>query len=175
MAEKSLADEIVTIVQSHANNNPAPERCNVVKVYDDDIHVDVQTSIGLLTYVDSIGSNPKLGDNAIVIFLDETYTDYVVLCDTESFGDTSKIIEDSALSNIGTNAGATQHDINLKIDEKINTGGGGSIITVGTFTINENGHLIVEFPGATDNPFFINSNGHIIYDTSNVYNGGLIA
>ena len=162
---KTLAEEIITIVQSNANNNPAPERCNVVKVYDDDIHVDVQTSIGLLTYVDSIGSNPKLGDNAIVVFLDESYNDYVVLCDTESFGDTSKIIEDSALSNLGTSAGATQHDINLKIDEKINHGNS-TVNGVGEFRIT-NGHLIVTLPKNWSNPYHIDENGHLIYKVGN--------
>ena len=50
-------------------------------------------------------------------------------------------------------------------------GGGGSVIGTGSFSINNNGHLIVELPNAVDNPYFINNNGHLIYDTSNTHNG----
>ena len=50
-------------------------------------------------------------------------------------------------------------------------GGGGSVIGTGSFSIDNNGHLIVELPNGVDNPYFINSNGHLVYDTSNTYNG----
>lgn len=53
----------------------------------------------------------------------------------------------------------------------IQGGGGGSVIATGSFSIDNNGHLIVELPDSTDNPYFINNNGHLIYDTSNTYNG----
>ena len=165
MAEKSLSDEIVTIVQAHSTNNPVPERCNVVKIYDDDIHVDVQTENGLLSYVDVIGSHPKITDNALIIYLDEDLTDYVVVCDTEDILDTSDILESSALSNLGTSAGATQHDINLKIDEKINHGNS-TVNGVGEFRIT-NGHLIVTLPKNWSNPYHIDENGHLIYKVGN--------
>ncbi len=50
-------------------------------------------------------------------------------------------------------------------------GGSGSVIGTGSFSINNNGHLIVELPNAVDNPYYINNNGHLIYDTSNTHNG----
>lgn len=50
-------------------------------------------------------------------------------------------------------------------------GGGGSVIGTGSFSINNQGHLIVELPNAVDNPYFINNQGHLIYDTSNTHNG----
>ena len=50
-------------------------------------------------------------------------------------------------------------------------GGGGSVIGTGSFSIDNNGHLIVELPNAVDNPYFIDNNGHLIYDTSNTHNG----
>lgn len=51
-------------------------------------------------------------------------------------------------------------------------GGGGSVIGTGSFSINSNGHLIVELPNGVDNPYFINNQGHLIYDTSNTHNNG---
>ena len=56
----------------------------------------------------------------------------------------------------------------------IQGGGGGSIIGTGRFSINEQGHLIVELPDGVDNPYYIDANGHLIYDTSNVHNEGEI-
>lgn len=53
-------------------------------------------------------------------------------------------------------------------------GGATAVIATGSFSINNQGHLIVELPNAVDNPYFINNQGHLIYDTSNTHNGGLI-
>lgn len=50
-------------------------------------------------------------------------------------------------------------------------GGGGSVIGTGSFSIDQDGHLIVELPDAVDNPYFIDNNGHLIYDTTNTHNG----
>lgn len=79
----SLSSEIETLVKSVANNNPAPMRCEIIKKYSDD-NVDVKTSLGVLKYVDCIGANIKIGDNAVILFLDENYEDYVVIADTEN-------------------------------------------------------------------------------------------
>lgn len=84
---------------------------------------------------------------------------------------TSIIVESSALNRLETSANATQHEINLAINERIGQGGGGSVIGTGSFSINSNGHLIVELPNGVDNPYFINSQGHLVYDTSNTHNG----
>lgn len=84
---------------------------------------------------------------------------------------TGMIVESSALTNLETSTNATQHEINLAINSKINSGGGGSVIGTGSFSINNNGHLIVELPNAVDNPYFIDNNGHLIYDTTNTHNG----
>ena len=44
--------------------------------------------------------------------------------------------------------------------------GGGSVVGIGSFSIDENGHLIVELPNGVSNPYRIDNNGHLIYDTS---------
>ena len=161
-----LADEIIKIVRSEANNNPAPERCVITKVYEDKNHCDVKTNLGELKYVDVIGSNIKKGDNAVILYFDENFEDYVVIADTNDNITTNDITELSALNNLQTPANATQHEINLKINEKINSGGGGgSIIMVGSFEIDNNGHLIVTIPDGASNPYHIDNNGHLIYST----------
>ena len=44
--------------------------------------------------------------------------------------------------------------------------GGGGVIAVGSFSIDNNGHLIVELPSGVSNPYRIDNRGHLIYDTS---------
>jgi len=43
--------------------------------------------------------------------------------------------------------------------------GGGGVIMVGSFKINEEGHLIATIPKDTVNPYHINNEGHLIYNT----------
>ena len=43
--------------------------------------------------------------------------------------------------------------------------GGGGVIMVGSFKINEEGHLIATIPKDTVNPYHIDTNGHLIYNT----------
>lgn len=70
MTEKTLADEIITIIQSEANNNPAPTRCTIKKVYSDNKHTDVKTNIGTLEYIETIGNNITVGNIGIIIYCD---------------------------------------------------------------------------------------------------------
>ena len=95
----SLSKEIETLVKNIANNNPAPMRCEIIKKYPDD-NVDVKTELGVLKYVDCIGADIKVGNNAIILFFDENYEDYVVIADSDLNKDyytkqqIDKIVED---------------------------------------------------------------------------------
>lgn len=127
MADRTITDEIISIVQSVANNNPAPIEATINKIYTNG-YCDVTTNIGKISYVKTIG-DPAINNTGVIIYTD----------------------------------GNTNNPILIT---KSTTGGGGSIISVGSFTINTNGHLIVTLPNGVDNPYHINSNGHLIYDTS---------
>lgn len=98
-----------------------------------------------MKYVDAIGSNIQLGNNAVILYFDEGFTDYVVIADTGSISpcsfdvdeeneelvftfcgetayekaskkSTDLIIEDNALENIGVMAGSNQATINRQLD-----------------------------------------------------------
>ena len=98
-----------------------------------------------MKYVDAIGSNIQLGNNAVILYFDEGFNDYVVIADTGSIspcsfdvdeeneelvftfcGETASekaskkstdlIIEDNALENIGVMAGSNQATINRQLD-----------------------------------------------------------
>ena len=183
--------------------------------------VNVEIGKGLSSNDYTLTEKTKLGTI-------ETNANYYV---HPSSHQTGMIVESSALSRLETSANATQHEINLAINDKIGTGGsvdivteweqtlsdekvasekltkntidakqdtlisgqniktinntsllgsgnidiqggGGSVIGTGSFSINSNGHLIVELPNGVDNPYFIDNNGHLIYDTSNTHNNG---
>lgn len=67
---KTLAEEIITIINSEANNNPPPMECTVVKRYDNDYHCDVELRSGeRLTYI-KCTSKPVLNSTAVIVFID---------------------------------------------------------------------------------------------------------
>lgn len=78
MANKTLSDELLTMIKSETVNNPAPQKCRITKVYED-MHVDVESLQGLLKYVQVFGTNVKKGDDGILLFLNESYESYVVI------------------------------------------------------------------------------------------------
>lgn len=80
MTEKTLTDEIITIINSVANNNPAPTRCTITKVYNDNNHVDATTNIGTLNYIETIGNTPTTNKTGIVIYLDGDTNTPIIIC-----------------------------------------------------------------------------------------------
>ena len=131
--------------------------------------------------INTLGNNLRVGDKVVLGFVDNSIYNPVILTGGEEAytkTETDNLLQKKVDEpiNEGSNGQVLTTDGNGGRTWKTVQGGGGdgSIITVGSFTINNEGHLIVEFPGATDNPYFINDNGHLVYDTSNIYNGGLI-
>lgn len=120
----------------------------------------------------------ETGDKVVIGFVDNSIYNPVIVGNlTRGIRlSTDDIIEPSSLNNLGLPANSSQHQINLKVNEKINQGGsgGGSIVMVGSFVINEQGHLIATIPNGADNPYYINEEGHLIYDTANPHNEGVI-
>lgn len=84
--------------------------------------------------------------------------------DTALTGKQDSLVSGTNIKTINNESLLGSGNINIQ-------GGGGSVIGTGSFSINNQGHLIVELPNAVDNPYFIDNNGHLIYDTSNTYNG----
>ena len=76
MPNKTLADEIITIINDNSNDNPAPLKCKVTKVYHDK-HVDLETEEGNFLYVPCINGSTSIGNNGILLFpngnLDDPY------------------------------------------------------------------------------------------------------
>lgn len=79
MTENSLMDEILIGVQDVANNNPAPEKCRITRVYDDNIHADIETNNGLIKYVETISNNLSVNNTGILVYLDGEMDNLIVI------------------------------------------------------------------------------------------------
>ena len=112
------------------------------------------------------GANLSVGDKVIIGFLNNSI--YDVVC----YGALDKTIHDDSKQDTlisGTNIKTINHQSilgsgNITIE---GGGGGGSIVMVGSFEINNEGHLIATIPDGASNPYHIDfSTGHLIYDTA---------
>ena len=111
------------------------------------------------------GANLSVGDKAIIGFLNNSI--YDVVC----YGALDKTVHDDSKQDLlvsGTNIKTINHQSllgsgNITIE---GGGGGGSIVMVGSFEIDNNGHLIATIPDGASNPYSIDNSGHLIYDTA---------
>ena len=110
------------------------------------------------------GANLGLGDKVIIGFLNNSI--YDVVC----YGALDKTVHDDSKQDLlisGTNIKTINHQSLLGSGNiTIEGGGGGSIVMVGSFEIDENGHLIATIPDGATNPYHIDLNGHLIYSTT---------
>lgn len=78
MVERTLADEIISIVHSEANNNPLPEKCTIHETYSNGL-IDVLLENGtILTYLPVIGS-PHVGDTGVLLYLDDEDNNQIII------------------------------------------------------------------------------------------------
>ena len=111
------------------------------------------------------GANLSVGDKAIIGFINNSIYDAVC------YGALDKQIHDDSKQDLlvsGTNIKTINHQSllgsgNITIE---GGGGGGSIVMVGSFEIDNNGHLIATIPDGASNPYSIDNSGHLIYDTA---------
>ena len=78
MVERTLADEIISIVHSEANNNPLPLKCTIHETYSNGL-IDVLLENGtILTYLPVIGS-PRVGDTGVLVYLDDETNNQIII------------------------------------------------------------------------------------------------
>ena len=78
MVERTLADEIISIVHSEANNNPLPLKCTIHETYSNGL-IDVLLDNGtILTYLPVIGS-PRVGDTGVLLYLDDETNNQIII------------------------------------------------------------------------------------------------
>ena len=85
MVERTLADEIISIVHSEANNNPLPLKCTIHETYSNGL-IDVLLENGtILTYLPVIGS-PRVGDTGVLLYLDDEDNNQIIITNGGSSG-----------------------------------------------------------------------------------------
>lgn len=112
------------------------------------------------------GANLEVGDKVIIGFLNNSIYDVVV------YGALDKTIHDNTKQDTlisGTNIKTINNTSLLGSGNITIQGGGGTggVVMVGSFEINNEGHLIATIPDGASNPYHIDfSTGHLIYDTA---------
>ena len=105
MVERTLVDEIISIIHSEANNNPLPVKCTIHETYSNGL-VDVLLENGnILTYLPVIGS-PRVGDTAVLVYLDDEKTNQIIITNGGGEVDLSNYIQKSSTSGLVKNDGS---------------------------------------------------------------------
>lgn len=78
-SNKTINDEIDTMIIHRIQQIPYPIRCTITKVYDDNKHVDITSESGDLKYVETIGNNLAVNNTGILIFLNGSSDDYIII------------------------------------------------------------------------------------------------
>ena len=80
MTNRELIDEILTLIRSESNNNPAPLKCKIIRNYRDNPNlVDVKLEEGeIIQFVSVVGSN-RIGNKAVLIFIDGSSDNMLVI------------------------------------------------------------------------------------------------
>ena len=69
MTQKTLTQQIETIIQNHLNQTLTPVKATITHTYPDTKHVDINTAeYGVLKHVQTITTH-ETGDETILIFL----------------------------------------------------------------------------------------------------------
>ena len=111
------------------------------------------------------GANLTVGDKVIIGFLNNSIYDVIVYgaLDKQVHDDTKQDLLQSGVNIKTINQQSLLGSGNITIQ---GGGGSGGVVMVGSFEINNEGHLIATIPDGASNPYSIDNNGHLIYDTA---------
>lgn len=108
MVERTLVDEIISIIHSEANNNPLPVKCTIHETHSNGL-VDVLLENGnIVTYLPVIGS-PRVGDTGVLLYLDDEKNNQIIITNGGGGGgevDLSNYIQKSSITGLVKNDGS---------------------------------------------------------------------
>ena len=112
MVERTLADEIISIVHSEANNNPLPLKCTIHETYSNGL-IDVLLENGdIVTYLPVIGS-PRVGDTGVLLYLDDEDNNQIIITNGGSSGGGSTSVSWGNILNKPSTFPPSAHKHNL--------------------------------------------------------------
>lgn len=139
MADKTLAEEIITIVENTANNNPAPEHGRIINTYSDGkVDIQLTTTGDILKYLPTIGDN-SVGAEGVVCYLNGDLDNQIMIVDNARQNEIQLILA------LGLGLFTIREDGHLWVELPMNT--------LNFFQINNEGHLIVTLPEDTNNDY----------------------
>ena len=113
MVERTLADEIISIVHSEANNNPLPVKCTIHETYSNGL-IDVLLENGnIVTYLPVIGS-PRVGDTGVLLYLDDETNNQIIITNGGGGGGGSTNVSWGNILNKPSTFPPSAHKHNLK-------------------------------------------------------------
>ena len=90
MTNKTLADEIVILVDDRISRLPVTRIGVINKIYEDNF-IDINLDNEILTYIKCFGS-PNFGDSCIILFADNDFNNPIAICENiGGGGDTPKL------------------------------------------------------------------------------------
>ena len=112
MVERTLADEIISIIHSEANNNPLPVKCTIHETYSNGL-IDVLLENGtILTYLPVIGS-PRVGDTGVLLYLDNEDNNQIIITNGGGGGGSTSVSWGNILNKPSTfPPSAHKHNLN---------------------------------------------------------------
>lgn len=78
-AEKTMSDIIDDHIRLRISEIPYPMRCKITKVYSNNTHADISCDLGDLTYVECIANNLTVGNTGLLVFLNGSTDDCIVI------------------------------------------------------------------------------------------------
>ncbi len=112
MVERTLADEIISIVHSEANNNPLPLKCTIHETYSNGL-IDVLLENGnIVTYLPVIGS-PRVGDTGVLLYLDDETNNQIIITNGGGSGGGSTSVSWGNILNKPSSFPPSAHKHNL--------------------------------------------------------------
>ena len=112
MVERTLADEIISIVHSEANNNPLPVKCTIHETYSNGL-IDVLLENGnIVTYLPVIGS-PRVGDTGVLLYLDDETNNQIIITNGGGSGGGSTSVSWGNILNKPSSFPPSAHKHNL--------------------------------------------------------------
>ena len=79
MTQKTLTNQIETIIQNQLNQTLTPVKATITHTYPDTKHVDINTSeYGVLKHVQSI-TDHTVGDETVLIFLNNDQNQKIII------------------------------------------------------------------------------------------------
>ena len=145
MSNTTLSKEIIKIVQSEANDNPAPEQCTILE--SNEGYCKIQLTDGNILSNLPILGNPTNTTNGVIAYLDGEHNNPIIIPSTDETMNT--------ILALGLGLFKIKSDGHLYVELPNGISN--------FFELDENGHLLVTLPTGATNDYSLNTTDKHLY------------